>query len=346
MLFIEWEKTDIEGALFIYSRNAEPFHSIFINNRLNTNSLVEPITAQIDLQSQPPFLLYRNERSKIRGFWFYNSNECDRIADLIKRIVKDCQTKNTKTNVDPGDNQILSLMQQLKNTNNHTNILSMLSKAQDDYNKCSMDSAKPKDAQNVIHSGINNPSVMSFFAAIPQEVSTKQHLKTNGAPPLHTVDEIEKQHRASTPSNEGNGKLSPFNPGMKLHRPISPETELGTSPIVSFFNSVNMSGQKMKPFINAKNVSEIEHRISQKIDKEQVATKISMGNTKPALMPPTMFKASNISGNGELNAIRNKHIDPLTKEQLVHAFDHLLKNDADFIDKLHDAYLKSITANQ
>lgn len=29
----EWDKTDIEGALFLYSRNGEPYHSILIMNR-------------------------------------------------------------------------------------------------------------------------------------------------------------------------------------------------------------------------------------------------------------------------------------------------------------------------
>lgn len=62
----EWEKTDVEGAFFIYSRNAQPFHSIFINNRLNTTSFVEPITPHLELQAQAPFLLYRNERSRIK----------------------------------------------------------------------------------------------------------------------------------------------------------------------------------------------------------------------------------------------------------------------------------------
>lgn len=84
----EWEKTDVEGAFFIYSRTAEPLYSIFINNRLNTNSLVEPIAGQLELQSQPPFLLYRNERSRIRGFWFYNKAECDRIGELVEKLIK------------------------------------------------------------------------------------------------------------------------------------------------------------------------------------------------------------------------------------------------------------------
>lgn len=29
----EWEKTEIEGALFVYSRIGEPYHSILIMNR-------------------------------------------------------------------------------------------------------------------------------------------------------------------------------------------------------------------------------------------------------------------------------------------------------------------------
>lgn len=93
----EWEKTDVEGAFFIYSRTAEPLYSIFINNRLNTNSLVEPICGQLELQSQPPFLLYRNERCRIRGFWFYNKAECDRIGELVESLIKSVAPQNGVT---------------------------------------------------------------------------------------------------------------------------------------------------------------------------------------------------------------------------------------------------------
>lgn len=152
----EWEKTDVEGAFFVYSRNAEPYHSIFINNRLNTNSLVEPITAHIELQSQPPFLLYRNERSRIRGFWFYDRSECDRIGELVERIVKDCdttgkpsggQTKGgnatsvpaptatsatSTTGIFSGSAIDKIRYEYLENSN--VDIFSMLSKAQQDFN--------------------------------------------------------------------------------------------------------------------------------------------------------------------------------------------------------------------
>uniref|UniRef100_A0A336LMB7 CSON005654 protein n=1 Tax=Culicoides sonorensis TaxID=179676 RepID=A0A336LMB7_CULSO len=336
----EWEKTDIEGALFIYSRNAEPFHSIFINNRLNTNSLVEPITGQIDLQSQPPFLLYRNERSKIRGFWFYNSNECDRIGDLLKRLIKDCQ-KTNKPNTDLlSDAKTSTLMQQLKNTNNNVNILSMLSKAQDDFNKGSTSSSKQKDTTISSHSGINNPSVMSFFAAIPNEVSSIQPLKSNGAPPVHTVDEIEKKQRVITPSSEL--RISPQNNGVKYQKPGSPDIELGTSPIVTFFNSVSLGGQhigsnKNNPLSKAMNVSDIEQQ-------QQIQNSSKIQNSKPTLMPPTMFqpKYENIEdGKNTGKLTQENEVKRLTKEQMLRAFDYLIKNDSDFVKKLYDAYLKS-----
>lgn len=343
-LITEWEKTDIEGALFIYSRNAEPFHSIFINNRLNTNSLVEPVTGQIDLQSQPPFLLYRNERSKIRGFWFYNSNECDRIGDLLKRLINDCQkTITVMPRTDAGDAKIRSLMQQLKNTNNNINILSMLSKAQDDYNKGSTGNPKQKDTTIAFHSGIDNPSVMSFFAAIPNDVSSMQQLKSNGAPPVHTVDEIEKKQRVSTPSNEISGKISPQNNGLKLQKPSTPDTELGTSPIVTFFNSVSLGGHsignnKNKPLVNAMNVSDIEQQ-------QQLSNSSALNSGKPTLMPPTMFQSKSLyCGNGKnvSKTDNQQNLKLLTKEQMLRALDYLIKNDSDFANKLYDAYLKSM----
>lgn len=343
-LLTEWEKTDIEGALFIYSRNAEPFHSIFINNRLNTNSLVEPITGQIDLQSQPPFLLYRNERSKIRGFWFYNSNECDRIGDLLKHLIKGCQKSTTvMQKSDVGDSKIKSLMQQLKNTNNNINILSMLSRAQDEFNKGSIGSPKQNDISIASHSGIDNPSVMSFFAAIPNEVSSMQQLKPNGVPPLHTVDEIEKKQRVSTPSNEVSGKFSPQSNGLKLQKPNTPDAELGTSPIVTFFNSVSLGGHtignnKNKPLVNAMNVSDIEQQ-------QQLSNSSLTNNSKPTLMPPTMFQSkAQQCGNGKNSSKVEEQMDLklLTKDQMLRALDYLIKNDTDFVSKLYDAYLKSM----
>ncbi|XP_056454546.1 mRNA-decapping enzyme 1A [Gadus chalcogrammus] len=56
----EWEKTEIEGTLFVYSRSALPRHGFTIMNRLSAENLVEPINKDLEFQLQDPFLLYRN----------------------------------------------------------------------------------------------------------------------------------------------------------------------------------------------------------------------------------------------------------------------------------------------
>ncbi|MED6284939.1 mRNA-decapping enzyme 1A [Characodon lateralis] len=79
----EWEKTEIEGTLFVYSRSASPHHGFTIMNRLSTANLVEPINKDLEFQLQDPFLLYRNGNLGIYSIWFYDKQDCQRIAQLM-----------------------------------------------------------------------------------------------------------------------------------------------------------------------------------------------------------------------------------------------------------------------
>ena len=91
----DWEKTEVEGTLFVYQREADPQYGFTIMNRLSMDNLVEPITKDLDFQLQSPFLLYRNHASEIFGIWFYekvclvfhlkkNRIENDLIADGVR----------------------------------------------------------------------------------------------------------------------------------------------------------------------------------------------------------------------------------------------------------------------
>ncbi|XP_070696356.1 mRNA-decapping enzyme 1A [Pempheris klunzingeri] len=84
----EWEKTEIEGTLFVYARSASPRHGFTIMNRLSTENLVEPINKDLEFQLQDPFLLYRNGNLGIYSIWFYDKKDCQRIAQLMVKIVK------------------------------------------------------------------------------------------------------------------------------------------------------------------------------------------------------------------------------------------------------------------
>jgi mRNA-decapping enzyme 1B len=154
----------------VYSRVAEPFHSIFINNRLNTNSLVEPITKQIELQEQAPFLLYRNQRSAISGFWFYCKEDCVRVHALLEKLINKCNNARPAENNNPQNHPVVQQQQQqqvfAKNQNGNggkqdVDIFSMLSKAQEDFNNSGVperSSAPPQQIiQNFAGMQLNNP---------------------------------------------------------------------------------------------------------------------------------------------------------------------------------------------
>lgn len=75
--------------------------------------------------------------------------------------------------------------------------------------------------------------------------------------------------------------------------------------------------------------------------EELVSTSHSSGIgsvTAPALIPPVMFSAP--SPPGQVQPIRPL-IEPLTRNQLLQAFNYLIKSDPEFMTKLHEAYVKS-----
>ncbi|XP_061662778.1 mRNA-decapping enzyme 1B [Syngnathoides biaculeatus] len=84
----EWEKTEVEGTLFIYTRLAPPTHGFTIMNRLSMENLTELISKDLDFQLQDPFLLYRNARLVIHGIWFYDKADCRRVAQRMKTLTQ------------------------------------------------------------------------------------------------------------------------------------------------------------------------------------------------------------------------------------------------------------------
>jgi Dcp1-like decapping family len=204
------------GAFFIYSRLAEPYYSIFINNRLHLTPLMEPIVSKIQLQEQTPFLLYRSKKNQIFSFWFYNKEDCKRIYNLLNNIIK----KSTQ--------QALKRDAARLQKKDDVDILSMLQQAQDNFNSTQQRSPPQKEQQQQQHQKqfqqlfikaqpkqqlINNyapdiiaPNVANFFAAAQNPLKPNQPTIAEVAPqkaPLQitqnnvcpSVDEIERFHR-------------------------------------------------------------------------------------------------------------------------------------------------------
>lgn len=385
----EWEKTNIEGALFVYSRNGEPYHSLVIMNRLSTNNLIEPVSKGIELQLKEPFLLYRNAKCRIYGIWFYDKDECVRVATKLNSLIKE----SMKQVAGAGENMAQNPAYNPSTPSSApVDIFSMLSKAQDDFNSnkglvSNKNESTPSRAPDMA-----SQSVMDFFAKAgsgaaaqmpavsslpspgifgPRSTDARevpqllQRLMSN---PAHSVEHIEKQQRSVTPQEAqcSNGnmnidstikpacgfqlKSTPIEkqsqqrlPGMKKSKLDSSDTN-SIIPLESELNLMNISSPKpTSPLATYLNQSQdISHTVSSfngsKLDDIGMYPLIDAvtPQQKPALMPPTMFTASS---GGEMQPSP----EPLTRNQLLQAFNYLLKHDADFVNKLHEAYVKSFS---
>ncbi|KAI3789187.1 hypothetical protein L2E82_01977 [Cichorium intybus] len=56
-----------------------------LNN--NLENLVENLLGDFEFELQIPYLLYRNAAQEVNGNWFYNSRECEDVANLFTRIL-------------------------------------------------------------------------------------------------------------------------------------------------------------------------------------------------------------------------------------------------------------------
>ncbi|CAH2276426.1 mRNA-decapping enzyme 1B isoform X1 [Pelobates cultripes] len=182
----EWEKTDVEGTLFIYTRSASPKHGFTIMNRLSMENRTEPITKDLDFQLQDPFLLYRNARFFIYGIWFYDKEECQRIAELMKNLTQQEQLKAQQ-----GDPSGISPMSLNLADTKEVDILQMLTKAKDEYTKC-----KPSSEPKLISSSsaiYSNPNLIKPIAVKPTETQLQPAGITSG-----TLSDLEPQHLSLT----------------------------------------------------------------------------------------------------------------------------------------------------
>lgn len=170
------------------------------------------------MQSSSPFLLYRNHKSAISGFWFYCKEDCERICDVLEKLTK----KSSPNSNNSESQQVIieaskvqqQLQQQHQNGTNNQNkqdvdIFSMLSKAQAEFTNCGVTTAGNSVEQKFTEMNINkaqqvpqqhqplmkqmsnvmpditSPNVVSFFAAAQQP--------TNGMNPVIDSKQVAPQ---------------------------------------------------------------------------------------------------------------------------------------------------------
>ncbi|XP_063233342.1 mRNA-decapping enzyme 1 [Bacillus rossius redtenbacheri] len=406
----EWEKTDVEGALFVYKRSGEPFNSILIMNRLNTKNLIEPVTIGLELQLKEPFLLYRNVKGQIFGVWFYDKDECVRISSILNKLAAECSLLKKL----PNEMVQVACRPEFKAKPN-VDIFSLLSKAKENYNSHKQaGTVVPKlDVESIqqMPQGVvdffvkaSRPNGSSQLAAEKVgDVFLSHHVQKNGhaiagldvtkeasrgenlkpllqrlmSNPAHSVEHIEKQQRSVTPQFESSGTAKKaagkdfLKHGGSVNKCNFFSEESG-SKLNTTGPTPGTAPEQLTPGVHAsqdvleaeeggdllRGASPLADSLAAEYGDQRSLSAPLCGSWEtpqtPALMPPTMFTStpSQVGAvpvtpsqlvsleEGQLADVRP---EPLTKRQLLQATSYLLKHDPDFINKLHEAYVKSFS---
>ncbi|XP_071735540.1 mRNA-decapping enzyme-like protein [Rutidosis leptorrhynchoides] len=99
----QWSRKDVEGSLFVVKRNTQPRFQFIVMNRRNTENLVENLLGDFEFELQVPYLLYRNPVQEVNGIWFYNSHECEDVANLFTRILSAYSKVSPKSKVNKSE---------------------------------------------------------------------------------------------------------------------------------------------------------------------------------------------------------------------------------------------------
>ncbi|XP_055985064.1 mRNA-decapping enzyme 1A isoform X2 [Sorex fumeus] len=188
----QWEKTDIEGTLFVYRRSASPYHGFTIVNRLNMHNLVEPVNKDLEFQLHEPFLLYRNASLSIYSIWFYDKNDCHRIAKLMANVVEE-ETRRSQQAA--RDKQSPS---QANGCSDHRpiDILEMLSRAKDEYERNQMGDS------NISSPGLQPVSQLSNLGSTETLEEMPPGSQDKSAPSGHKHLTVEELFGTSLPKEQ------------------------------------------------------------------------------------------------------------------------------------------------
>nr|CAG4643245.1 EOG090X07B6 [Ilyocryptus agilis] len=361
------EKTEIEGTLFLYTRSGDPKHGFVVMNRLSTENLVEPITKDLEIQLQAPFLLYKNAKFVIIGVWFYEESECTRIAQKLEALVKE-ESRRRRPNVQEMTKSV--------------DILSLLTKAHGEYEQKGKSTNVPVSAANnvdVVRPTAVRPttngvtpntstplSVADLFATgeavgpvtpipIHHGGSLFERLLSSGGtptgvpPPAHTAQSLEREFRGKEKTTNG------------------PTTEQQCLPHAA---PIRSNAGHRPGGLGAATVSISHPQVAELMQQGPSATPPPPRHPavqSVALMSPMMFASA--GGGSDASSMEparvqtpvaraayavnrpddlpfvsqeESEVTPLTKAQLLQTFNYLLKNDPNFITQLHDAYVQSL----
>nr|CAG4650195.1 EOG090X07B6 [Sida crystallina] len=350
----EWEKTDIEGTLFLYARSGDPKHGFVVMNRLSTENLVEPITKDLEIQEQAPFLLYKNAKHTITGVWFYEESECKRIAEKLDSLVKrESNRRQLRENMNKRGKAVKQFL-----SHPPVGITDLF--ATESVGPVPMPLHHGGVVFERLLSGAASPGTPTFVPppTLPTtELHTAQSLERELRGKLKTRERQEMNNNSSTPSGDkrlphasplrasGGANVKPGGLAAAMAHPQIADMQVtfgsnnaaGTPPrnvAIQPIQSVPLMSPMM--FASAPTTQPPLSGAAVVLDHPPAYQEV-VGPQTP------VHRSSYVSsqeGCQQMDA--ENQVTPLTKAQLSQAFNYLLKNDPNFVTQLHDAYVQSL----
>ncbi|NXD67817.1 DCP1A enzyme, partial [Eolophus roseicapillus] len=250
----EWVSPEKRARLFPRpgrTGSASPYHGFTIVNRLNMHNLVEPVNKDLEFQLHEPFLLYRNANLSIYSIWFYDKNDCHRIAKLMAKVVEQEAQRSQQASQDRKSPTRTNGC----NENKPIDILEMLSKAKDEYER-----NQNNDLSIVSSSGMQqNANPPKPESTEPSEQKTSIQVQEQPRQKHLTLEELfgtsvsKEQPVAPYPSPERMEKLQTDASAREQHNLLLPfsfdqstaiQQSLGKSECPSVKNSANPLNQQ------------------------------------------------------------------------------------------------------
>ena len=316
----EWEKTEVEGSLFLYRRSTLPKFALMIMNRLNRENLIETITKEMEFKVQKPFLLYKNSSMEILGIWFNNPEKCEQVGEQISRLY-------VSTPPPPE--------MKPKEEEKGPSILQLFANAQKKY----------VEKNKVFENGVGESSLVQN---IHRNGEKSRSVSLTAAPPAGSsfplpfaVENEETQSQAlidpcivkSSPSRPVPALLSrslPNNAKKATQRQLFTQEIPPSQP--------NQFPNEKVPLPSGPSQNASSSKVS--TSKAIVTKQRSSSDLSTSLLSPLVFKTTKSQANAPKDT--NVETPVLTKEQLQETLIGLLERDSDFLDKIHSAYLKNI----
>jgi len=90
-----WQKANIDGPVYLVRRRTLPRYQFLVKNRFSTNDLLDNLHPEWALDCQKNYVFYKVEdpAKRIRGLWFHDDQERQRIEESLNKTLEEIRIK-------------------------------------------------------------------------------------------------------------------------------------------------------------------------------------------------------------------------------------------------------------